>query len=350
MSESLRFIDAFAGAGGMSLGLERAGFELALAFDLDLCAVATMRKNHPGRENCIHVADINTLLDNSTLRDFGITPGAVDLVTGGPPCQGFSIQRTIGDDADDRNDLVIRFMEFVALVKPRCFLMENVPALGGTRGKAILDKALQYIASQGYLTDSKVLDAADFGVPQRRRRRFILGERTDTPFMSVALPDPPKTRIRTTVRDAIGHLPEPPLDGSDHPDFPNHRRDLLSPQNLERIAALKPGQGRQHLPDALLAECHKRSPAEIGHRNVYGRMSWDEPSPTITARFDSFTRGQFGHPEQDRTISLREGAVLQTFPLEYVFIGNKVEIARQIGNAVPPTLACVIGDILRDRL
>jgi DNA (cytosine-5)-methyltransferase 1 len=113
--------------------------------------------------------------------------------------------------------------------------------------------------------------------------------------------------------------------------------------NLKRIQALKPGQGREYLPDELLADCHKIDSSVIGYRNVYGRMAWDAVAPTITARFDSFTRGKFGHPEQDRSISLREGALLQTFPMDFRFIGTKVDIARQIGNAVPPVLAEQIG-------
>ena len=112
---------------------------------------------------------------------------------------------------------------------------------------------------------------------------------------------------------------------------------------MERIRAIKEGQGRDNLPDELLADCHRIDSSVIGFRSVYGRMSWDDVAPTITARFDSFTRGKFGHPTQDRTISLREGALLQTFPVDFQFIGNKVDIARQIGNAVPPLMAKHIG-------
>jgi DNA (cytosine-5)-methyltransferase 1 len=113
--------------------------------------------------------------------------------------------------------------------------------------------------------------------------------------------------------------------------------------NLKRIQSVKQGQGRDFLPEELLLPCHKVSSSVMGHRNVFGRMWWDKVAPTITARFDSFSRGMFGHPEQDRTISLREGALLQTFPLDYIFIGNKVDVARQIGNAVPVNLAQAIG-------
>ena len=142
---------------------------------------------------------------------------------------------------------------------------------------------------------------------------------------------------------AIGSMPTPPIDGSDHPDFPLHRRDKLSPINLKRIQTLKPGQASDDLPPELRPQCHKNGGLSVGYPSTYGRMEWDAPAPTITARFDSFTRGKFGHPEEDRTISLREGAILQTFPEDYVFSGNKVDIARQIGNAVPPVMAEKIG-------
>ena len=144
-------------------------------------------------------------------------------------------------------------------------------------------------------------------------------------------------------------LPVPPADGSDHPEISLHRRDKLSKLNLQRIEAIKEGQGRDDLPPELLADCHKVDSSVIGYRNVYGRMSWDDVAPTITARFDSFTsRENFGHPDQPRSISLREGALLQTFPVDFMFTGNKVDIARQIGNAVPPVLAEQIGKSIID--
>ena len=193
----------------------------------------------------------------------------------------------------------------------------------------------------GYFIHEQILDAQDYGVPQRRRRVFIVGERKDHDNPIFEYPKP--SEIKVTVRDTIGMLPEPPLDGTEHPIVSLHRRDRLSTKNLERIRYLKPGQGRDFLPLDLLADCHKISSNVIGHRNVYGRMPWDDVAPTITARFDSFTRGMFGHPEQDRSISLREGALLQTFPEDFMFIGNKIDIARQIGNAVPVNMAMAIG-------
>lgn len=218
--------------------------------------------------------------------------------------------------------------------------MENVSGIAGKRGKTILQQLCETAEEIGYRVHIELLDAQNYGVPQRRKRYIIIGEREDMKF---EYKYPVKVDVKKTVRDTIGNLPEPPMDGKDHLDIPLHRRDKLSERNLQRIRAIKEGQGRDDLPEKLLADCHKIDSSIIGFRNVYGRMAWDDVAPTITARFDSFTRGKFGHPEQDRSISLREGALLQTFPMNFSFVGNKVDIARQIGNAVPPVLAENIG-------
>ena len=265
--------------------------------------------------------------------------GELFLLAGGPPCQGFSIQRR-GSDMDPRNQLVFQYAKLVDELYPKYFVMENVTGIAGKRGKTILEQLMDELKNIGYEVHIKLLDAQDYGVPQRRKRYIIVGERND---LGVHYTYPEPTGEYRTVRDAIGFLPEPPMDGSDYQGIPLHRRDRLSDINLKRIRALKQGQGREFLPTELLADCHKIDSSVIGYRNVYGRMSWNDVAPTITARFDSFTRGKFGHPDQDRSVSLREGALLQTFPEDFMFMGNKVDIARQIGNAVPPVLAKQIG-------
>ena len=170
-----------------------------------------------------------------------------------------------------------------------------------------------------------------------------MGERTNGKKPVFSYPEP-QTTVKKTVREAIEDLMYKSED-----DIPNHRSDRLSPLNLRRIQAIKEGQGHDSLPEELQLDCHKKNK---GHRHLdtYGRMSWDQPSPTITARFDSFSRGRFGHPVLDRTITLREGARLQTFPDDFKFMGNKVEVARQIGNAVPPVLAEFIADEIKKSL
>ena len=325
------------------MGLRAVGLNTLLSFDNDPVCVKTQKLNRKYFPHEIIEARAEDLLNGKLGEAAGIRSGELFLLAGGPPCQGFSIQR-IGPDKDERNSLIALFMKLVVEMRPNFFLMENVAGLTGRRGKDFLQEALKLGWEAGYWVHNKVLDAQDYGVPQRRRRLFVVGERQDSPFSTFSFPVPTcDEKSRRTVRDVIGHLPAPPDTGKDHPLYPLHRRDRLSNLNMRRLAALKAGQGREHLPKELLAKCHLRDASLIGHRNVYGRMAWDNVAPTITARFDSFTRGQFGHPEQLRSISLREGAMLQTFPEDFAFFGNKVEIARQIGNAVPPQLAEALG-------
>ncbi|MDE7024658.1 MAG: DNA cytosine methyltransferase [Paramuribaculum sp.] len=341
-------IDCFCGAGGLALGLTNAGFDLLYSFDIDPKAISTMSKNIQYiPSHIVEVQDIYELDIPELLTRLGLASSQLDLLAGGPPCQGFSIQRG-GEDTDARNDLVGRYIEVVKQIRPKFFLMENVPGITGKRGATILKENLSIIESEGYFIHQQMLDAQNFNVPQRRKRIIIVGERKDHSSPLFSYPKPSDTHI--TVRDAIGFLPPPPDDYTDHPDFMNHRRDKLSPGSLARIRAVKEGQGRDFLPENLLLPCHKVSSSVMGHRNVFGRMWWDKVAPTITARFDSFSRGMFGHPCQDRTISLREGALLQTFPIDYAFVGSKVDIARQIGNAVPVKLAEAIGLSIKQAL
>ena len=333
-------VDSFSGAGGLSLGLSEAGFEMLLSFDIDGKCIETMQSNPKYFSHTAVREDIRNMLEGNLLRQIGMKQGELFLLAGGPPCQGFSVQR-IGEDGDSRNELVLLYGQLVDEVRPLFFVMENVSGIQGKRGKAILSELISKTEAIGYNIHMHLMDAEDYGVPQRRKRIVLVGERQDIGF-SYAFPKP--TGEKQTVRGTIDFLPPPPDNGTPHPEYPLHRRDRLSALNLKRINALEQGQGRDFLPKELLADCHKVDSAIIGHRNVYGRMSWDDVAPTITARFDSFTRGLFGHPDQSRSISLYEGSLLQTFPLDYIFKGSKIEIARQIGNAVPPKLAKAIGE------
>ncbi len=333
-------IDSFCGAGGLGLGLKRSGFDILLSFDIDQICIDTINTNKKYFNHPAEAADITNMLNGVLLEKCQLKRGELFLLAGGPPCQGFSIQRR-GEDTDVRNELVLKYGKLIDELYPMYFVMENVTGIAGKRGKTILEQLIESVENIGYTVHVKCLDAQDYGVPQRRKRYIIVGERKD---LGVHYQYPVPCSIRRTVRDTIGDLPAPPDDGSDHPEISLHRRDRLSPLNLRRIQAIKEGQGRDDLPDDLLADCHKIDSSVIGFRSVYGRMAWDDVAPTITARFDSFTRGKFGHPIQDRSISLREGALLQTFPKDFVFTGNKVDIARQIGNAVPPLLAERIGE------
>jgi DNA (cytosine-5)-methyltransferase 1 len=343
---TIRAVDAFAGAGGLSLGLGQAGIDVVYSFDLDDIAIATQRRNpkYFGHESA--VADINDLLGGELLRTVGMVRGELDLLAGGPPCQGFSVQRGKATSEDPRNALVASYARLIDEVFPRVFIMENVPGLAGDRANGALDPLWETTARLGYEVHKRIIDAADYGVPQRRKRFVVIGVRGDVAghFEWPGV----EQSARRTVRETIDWLPTPTE--ATLGSYPLHRADKLSALNVQRIESLLPGQGRDHLPEHLLAECHRRPSASIGHRNVYGRMDWDDVAPTITARFDSFTRGKFGHPEQSRSISLLEGALLQTFPADFAFEGNKVEIARQIGNAVPPRFARELGRSINNLL
>jgi DNA (cytosine-5)-methyltransferase 1 len=330
MNKRYTVIDCFCGAGGLSLGFEKAGFDVLYAFDLDKTAISTYNHNahHHGHAYVRNIYDVSK---QSIEADLGFPLGQIDVVIGGPPCQGFSVQRR-GDDVDPRNNLVLEYIRMIKDILPTYFVMENVGGLLSPRGLPYFQQLKKELGEEGYVIQHKKLTASDFGVPQSRKRVFIVGERTTPSRATFSFPEPKGEPCRT-VRDAIADL----MDKTEQ-DYPNHKADKLSAVNLRRIQAITEGQGRDSLPEELMLDCQKTNTSHR-HLDTYGRMAWDAPSPTITARFDSFSRGRFGHPVLDRTITLREGARLQTFPDDFEFLGSKVEVARQIGNAVPPVLA-----------
>ena len=333
-------IDTFAGAGGLSLGLIRAGWDVAFAFDNDPVAVETYLRNI-GRHAL--ELDAERLTSDDLLALAQLEPGACDLLAGGPPCQGFSLQRR-GPRHDPRNRLVEKFAEFILGIRPRVFLMENVAALATVRGRHLVAALTESAEEDGYVVYSETLDAYDFGVAQHRLRRLIIGFRDAVDFKWPV----PRNDGQRTVREALSGLPSPPVDGSPHHAVANHYREArLSATNIERIKHVPPGGGREHLPPHLQLKCHQN-----GHRHLdtYGRLAWDEPSGTITARFDSFTRGRFAHPDEHRSVTLREGARLQGFPDDFVFTGNREDGARLIGNAVPPPFAESLGRAIQEAL
>lgn len=338
MKKEIKVIDCFCGAGGLSLGFEQAGFTVAYAFDIDASAINTYSHNKSYHGGPAYERDIHIVSRNSIEADLGRALGDVDVVIGGPPCQGFSVQRR-GSDTDTRNDLVLEYIRLIQDLRPRIFVMENVLGILSARGREYLRQLEEGLGKQGYLIHRKTLLASDYGVPQSRKRVIIVGELCDNKIR-FSYPEP-TTKTPVTVRDSISDL----MDKCEADAF-NHKADRLSPLNLRRIRSIKEGEGHDALPVELQLDCHKNNKAHR-HLDTYGRMAWDEPAPTITARFDSFSRGRFGHPVLDRTITLREGARLQTFPDDFEFLGNKVEVAKQIGNAVPPKLAKEIAECVK---
>jgi len=334
-------VDLFCGTGGLSLGLQTSGFNVLGALDnwKLACQCYGLNFDHPALHH-----DIRKLSAQEFLSLTGNSDMKVDLVAGGPPCQGFSVQR-IGEDADDRNDLVLEFARYVNELQPTVFLMENVLGLLGKRGGATAHRFEQALYPQ-YQVRSIRVNAADYGVPQLRKRVLYYGWRRDVPVPFVFPRPTHDSDSYVTVWKAIGDLPEPPEDYSPQPSDPLHKRHRLSPTNIERLKLIPPGKGFESLPVEMRVDCHKDGPDRIGHRYVYGRLDANQPAGTITARFDSFTRGKFAHPFSHRNITLREGARLQTFPDTFRFSGSQEEMAALIGNAVPPRLAQVIGKAL----
>lgn len=328
-------IDLFCGAGGLSLGLVDAGFDVALAADSWAVAIDSYRANF---QHKAIVADVGALTATDVRRHIGTTD--IDLIVGGPPCQGFSIQR-IGQDIDPRNDLVLKFADLIGDLRPKMFLMENVPGLLGKRGRPIFTAFINSLAQIGYYLEHDTLNSADYGVPQTRRRVFVVGTRDDH-FPAFTFPTSNTAREQRTVRDAISDLPPPWTGKASGGSDRLHRYIGMSELNRQRLAMIPPGGGFEDLPPDMRVQAHKNGATKIGHRAVYGRLSPDEPASTITARFDSFTRGRFAHPWEDRNITLREGARLQSFPDSHVFLGTQEEVAAQIGNAVSPLLASVL--------
>lgn len=336
-------IDLFCGCGGASLGIESAGQEVVAAVDINEGACNTYFQNLGLQPIC---GDLNTISGNDILNHYGIKKSDVDLVIGCPPCQGFSsLRATTGADVSDkRNQLVSVFLKRIAELDPQCVIFENVVGILNGHGRAYLDLFIKKIQKQGYRINSEILvNVADYGIPQLRKRVVITGIK-DTDFSPV-LPvptffDPKKKGIYDnpwrTVRDSIGDLP-PLQNGEKDSNIPNHVAREHTEEAMRIISSIpKNGGGRKDLPTYLWLQCHRN--LKHGADSVYGRMSWDKPAPTITCRCTTPSSGRFIHPEQDRAITIREAARLQTFPDSFVFPIQPKFSEPQIGNAVPPQL------------
>jgi DNA (cytosine-5)-methyltransferase 1 len=342
----LTAVDLFCGAGGLSFGLQQAGFRILGALDSWEPAARTYEQNfsHP-----IVQRNVRTLSTSEFISLIGAEHTNIDLVAGGPPCQGFSVQR-IGIDHDERNDLIFEFARFVSELKPRMFLMENVPGLLGKRGIEFAHRFERVLSASGYAVVHARVNGAEYGLPQIRKRIFYYGWlRALVPHFRFPAPLLAEEQFRTAW-SVIKDLPAPTFHGNKAAPDPLHRQTRLSELNAERLRLIPPGGGFEDLPVHMRVKCHKIGAEKIGHRYVYGRVDPDRPAPTITARFDSFTRGRFAHPYEHRNLTLREGARFQNFPDDFKFLGSQEGIAALIGNAVPPLVANVIGSAIHSHL
>jgi DNA (cytosine-5)-methyltransferase 1 len=337
----LTSIDLFSGAGGLSCGLVSEGFKIAAAVELDPISAKSYALNHT--EANIIVDDIRRLSGPYLLQQANVSRGELDLLTGCPPCQGFSTLRTKRKEklgADPRNDLISEILRLVRSMRPRALVVENVPGLAKDNR---FDDFRHGLQKSGYRSQYEILNASDFGVPQRRKRLVLVALRgRDLPINWSSHCSEEKT-----VRGAIGHLKPAGSSGDILHDIPENR----TPAMMTRIRATpKNGGSRRDIPRELQCSCHLRGSG--GYFDVYGRMAWDSVSPTITSGCSNPSKGRFLHPEEDRAITLREAALLQTFPSNYKFCleRGKDHVARQIGNAFPPELIRPIAKVIKNEL
>jgi DNA (cytosine-5)-methyltransferase 1 len=320
-------IDLFCGSGAVTLGLKQAGFQVVGAVDLAPQACLTYKANHP-EVNLIEEDIVN--LDPSCFDS--VVKNGLDLLVVCAPCQPFSSQNRKKSIADPRRDLVSESLKFIDRFEPEIVFLENVPGLAAT---SIFSSYTEELKARGYdVSIPMKLDASKLGVAQRRYRMVLLASKNiDASKLSLFSEQPMRT-----VRDLIFDLSVPPIGRTSSPADALHFSRKHSDLNLRRLSYIpKNGGSRYALPIELQLKCHQNK-KNGSFSDVYGRMKWDDVAPTLTTGCTDITRGRFAHPEQNRGITLREAARLQSFPDSYIFLGNAGQIATQIGNAVPPAM------------
>lgn len=339
-------VDLFCGIGGLSYGLKTAGLEVLAGYDLDAtCAFAYEKNNNAQfiykdiRSVCGY--EVSSLLDGVDIK----------VLAGCAPCQPFSSYAFKNKKKDpNKYDLLYEFGRLIKEVRPDLVTMENVSQILTFKEKPVLADFVSLLKVEGYFVSVNKVFCPDYGIPQNRRRLVLLASK----FGAIDLIPPTNNPSNyATVKDAIGALPALSA-GEIDPNDPLHRAKILSPLNLKRIQHTPYGGGWQDWPESLRLECHKKEKGK-SFGSVYGRMVWEKPAPTMTTLCTGYGNGRFGHPTQDRAISIREAALLQTFPKSYQFFSNEKEVSitkasRYIGNAVPPRLGEVIGKSLTNHL
>lgn len=331
-------VDVFCGAGGLTRGLLNAGIKVILGIDVnDDCRLTYKTNNKPAD---FWTTDVRRFRAEDIPEYLGGRATEPLLLAGCAPCQPFSSHQRYGESSDNRN-LLGEVSRIASELNPEWIFIENVPGLARVPGWSAYRRFKQALANLGFSYADGVVDAKAYGVPQTRRRLVLLASRTRKPTLPPATHGP-NLKPYVTVRSAIEKFP-PIKAGERHPQVNNHYASEIQATNLERLRNTPHDGGSWcDWPENLTLECHKKPNA--GHQDVYGRMRWNQPAPTLTCRCFSISNGRYGHPEQDRAISFREAAALQSFPLEYTFYGEtQKSLGEQIGNAVPVLLAQAVG-------
>jgi DNA (cytosine-5)-methyltransferase 1 len=339
-------IDMFCGIGGVSHGFMLEGFDILAGYDTDASCRYAFEKNNKAKFICKDIREVDA--------DEILSLFPKDLpktIIGCAPCQPFSkYTQKYEQDRHGQWRLLYTFAELIRQVRPEVVSMENVPDLMNFKNGAVFNDFIDLLAECDYQVKPNLVYCPDYGIPQNRKRLVLLASRLGPIELMEQTHNPSNYK---KVTDTISFLP--PIEaGEICSDDPLHRSSRLSDLNLKRIRSSKPGGSWKDWERSLVSMCHKRSTGE-SYSGIYGRMEWDKPAPTITTQFYGFGNGRFGHPEQDRAISLREGALLQTFPANYEFVSPNEQIkiktlGRHIGNAVPVKLARVIAHSVKRHL
>ncbi|MCK4761266.1 MAG: DNA cytosine methyltransferase [Candidatus Aminicenantes bacterium] len=341
----LKAVDFFCGAGGITYGFSLAGIKVLAGIDIDAECKETYELNNPHSE-FIHV-DINKLKAPAFRKRIGIEKNDESLVfIGCSPCQYWTRINTQKAKSTETKNLLKEFRRFVDYFKPGFIVIENVPGLSKRKKESKLEDFLVYLEENEYAYTHGIINANDYGVPQKRKRFILIASRV---LKSINLPEPQKNPS-LVVKNFIGVWNGFPKIEAGHKDDSSfqHTAAMLSEKNILRLNKTSPdGGNRWSWKDDPYLQINAYKGKDHIFRDVYGRMYWNKPAPTITTKFIRTSNGRFSHPEEHRGLSLREGAVLQTFPKNYVFRGSNIDsIAKQIGNAVPPELSRRIGETL----
>ena len=343
--KEIKVIDLFCGIGGLSNGFFQEGFNVVAGYDTDASCKYAYETNNNAQ---FHTEDLTNVKGKELKRLYG---DSLKILVGCAPCQPFSSYSFKVKRKDEKKvNLLYTFSRLIKEVRPTIVSMENVPQLMDFNKSSIFQDFCKDLEAMGYSVSFSVVFCPDYGIPQRRRRLVLLASKLgDIQIL-------PKTHTPdnyVTVQDVISSLP--PIGAGDVcTTDPLHRARSLSDLNIKRIQATKEGGGWRDWPDDLVLQCFKKESGRT-YVSVYGRMKWNEPAPTMTTQCTGLGNGRFGHPEQDRAISLREAAIFQTFPEYYQFaennnITNPSVVCRQIGNAVPPMLGRVIARSIKEHL